>query len=620
MKDALTNVPSSPGPPAPVGVEVHVPGAFAAAAAKVPGALAVCSGEEVLNYGELQSKANRLANYLRSAGVGPETVVGLYLDRSPELVVSALAVMKAGAAYLPLDRAQPLERLNFMLQDSGATVVITAGHLPGLSLPQGCSLLDVGRDHAAIGAYSDQTPAITIAPDQLAYVIYTSGSTGEPKGVELTHGGLMNLVRWHLRAFQVTAEDRATSLSTLGFDAAVWEIWPYLCAGASLHLTTDDVRNSTSQLRDWLVSQRITLSFLATQVAEQMLPLAWPRESALRYLLTGADVLTKYPSPALPFVLVNNYGPTECTVVTTSGVVPAGVRAGLPSIGRPIDNTVVYLLNEQMRPVPPGEAGELFVGGPSVARGYRHRPDLTAQCFVSDPFSKQAGARLYRTGDLAKLLPSGEIAFLGRADDQVKIRGYRVEPLEVAKVLATHPAVRDCVAIGRDDDHGEKRLAAYVVLRSDVPATAADFREFLLSRLPEYMIPSFFMNVPALPTTPQGKLDRGALPEPDLESSLHREEYVAPHTPVEEQLVQIVGPLLGLPRVGVNDNFFLLGGHSLLGTQLIARVSESFGVEMSLLKLFDHPRISEMAEQIEKLILAKIESASGEEVAGGTGR
>lgn len=227
---------------------------------------------------------------------------------------------------------------------------------------------------------------------------------------------------------------------------------------------------------------------------------------------------------------------------------------------------------------------------------------------------------MYRTGDLAKLLPSGEIAFLGRADDQVKIRGYRVEPLEVAKVIATHPAVRDCVVIGRDDDHGEKRLAAYVVLRHDVLATAADFREFLLPRLPEYMIPSVFMNLPALPATPQGKLDRGALPEPDVESSLHQEEYVAPRTPVEEQLVQIVGPLLGLPRVGVNDNFFLLGGHSLLGTQLIARVSESFGVEMSLLKLFDHPRISEMAQQIEKLILAKIESASREEVAGGTGR
>jgi amino acid adenylation domain-containing protein len=598
-------------------------------AAENPNALAVAGtqvagAQEELSYGELERRANRLANYLRANGVEQNVVVGLYLDRSPAMVVAALAILKAGGAYVPLDPIHPVERLAFMLQDAGASLVVSKTRWAE-GFPAGeWKVVTLDGDAEKISSQSDIAPQSGVGGEDLAYIIYTSGSTGKPKGVELIHSGLANLVAWHERAFQVTAADRASAQSALGFDAAVWEMWAYLACGASLHMPDEKVRNDAAALRDWMVARRITISFAATVMAEQLLRLDWPVETALRFLLTGADTLKVYPSARLPFVLVNNYGPTECTVVSTSGVVPATSASQpsanqtstnpasvnqAPSIGRAIDGVEIYILDEQQRPVSDGGAGEIYVGGAGLGRGYRNRPDLTAERFVPNPFSTVAGARLYRTGDLARRLPNGEIAFLGRMDEQVKVRGYRVEPSEVSTVLGQHPAVEASVVVATEDAPGEKHLVAYLVLASGSTVSASALREYLRQRLPDYMVPAAFVAIPSLPVTEQGKINRAALPAVNG-NRLPDEAYVAPRTLVEEELVKILAPLLKLNRVGVNDNFFLLGGHSLLGTQVIARVSESFGVDLTLLKLFDHPTVAEMSAEIESLILAKIERDS----------
>jgi amino acid adenylation domain-containing protein len=585
-----------------------VPELVAQRAAENPNALAVSGRQEELSYGELDRRANRLAHYLRSRGVGKEVVVAIYLDRSPAMVIAALAVLKAGGAYLPLDPIHPAERLGFMMKDSQAAHLISLTRsiqgLPGGDF----QVVMLDGDAEAIEAQPEAAFENVAGPNDLAYVIYTSGSTGQAKGVELIHAGLSNLVRWHHRAFQVTAADRASAQSTVGFDAAVWEMWAYLTAGASLHLPEASVRNDANALRDWMVSRRITISFAATAIAERLLQLQWPAETALRFLLTGADTLKIYPSVQLPFRLVNNYGPTECTVVSTSGIVPTeSVANEAPSIGRAIDGVEIHILDDEKQPVRGDAAGEIYIGGVGLARGYRNRPDLTAQRFVANPSSPNS--RLYRTGDLGRWLPNGEIAFLGRLDEQVKLRGYRVEPIEVSTVLAQHPAVQNCVVIATEDTPSEKQLIAFIVLATDVTISAKGLREHLRRRVPDYMVPSAFIAIDSLPITEQGKINRSALASLNG-TRLLDEAYVAPRTVVEEELVKILARLLKLERVGVNDNFFLLGGHSLLGTQVIARVSETFGVDLTLLKLFDHPTVAEMAGEIETLILAKVAEAS----------
>jgi acyl-CoA synthetase (AMP-forming)/AMP-acid ligase II/acyl carrier protein len=394
----------------------------------------------------------------------------------------------------------------------------------------------------------------------------------------------------------------------LGLDAAVWEIWPYLTAGASVHVPKDGVRNDAQALREWLLEQKITIGFAATAMAESLLALDWSSDTALRILLTGADCLHLRPSASVPFTLVNNYGPTEYTVVATSGTVEPKGTTKLPSIGRPIENTTVYILDEAMRELPQGEAGELYLEGPGLARGYRNRPDLTAQRFVPNPFGG-GGSRLYRTGDLASVLPNGEIEFLGRVDEQVKVRGFRVELNEIAAALNSCVGVRASTVIAREEHDGDKRLVAYVVPTALSSLTAPELRNQLSKVLPDYMIPSAFVQVEEIPITMNGKVDGQALPEPDSANLLAEELYIAPRSMVEERLAALIVPLLRVDRVGVNDNFFLLGGHSLLGTQLITRVSDSFGVNLPLLSLFDHPTLGGMSAEIERLILAKIEAS-----------
>jgi amino acid adenylation domain-containing protein len=591
-----------------------VPELVAERAALTPDATAVVAGDHRITYHELDSRANRLAHQLRALGVGPEVLVGLCVERSVALVVGALAILKAAGAYVPLDAGYPHERLAFMLQDARAPVLVTEARLAA-SLPEGAwqvVSLDAGATSFAPGDL--EPPTGRAAGNNLAYVIYTSGSTGRPKGVQITHDSLLNLVNWHQQAFTVTESDRATQLASPAFDAAVWELWPYLTVGASVYVPDEDTRAVPSLLRDWLVEQGITICFLATPIAEAVMTLEWPSHTPLRVLLTGADTLHHYPAPNLPFALINNYGPTEATVVATSGLVPPADGSGLlPSIGRPITNTKVYVLDEKLQPLPVGTPGELYIGGRGVARGYLNRAELTAERFIRDPFTSIPGARLYRTGDLVRLRADGELEFVGRMDEQVKIRGFRIELGEVEAVLGEHPEVGQAVVVAREDTPGEKRLVAYVVPTAGSQPATAELRDFVRARLPDYMVPVAWVRLAALPLTTNGKVNRSVLPAPDADDTQRNQPVAAAQTPVEERVALIVAGLLHLGRVGRDENFFLLGGHSLLGAQLLARVQEAFAIELPLRTLFDAPTVSGLSAEIARVAVARLEALSDEE-------
>jgi amino acid adenylation domain-containing protein len=512
-----------------------------------PDAVAVVANGEALTYRELDLRASRLAHHLLSRGAGPERLVVLCLERSLASVVGALGILKTGAAYVPLDPTWPLSRLLFMLNDSGAALVVTQQGVAPRFPPGRWQVVDLDLDSEQIARCPGSFPKVALNTENLAYTIYTSGSTGLPKGVQITHGGLLNLVFWHQRTFQVEPSDRATLLASPGFDAAVWELWPYLCAGASIHVPDEGLRNDAEGLRDWLVTQGITITFVPTALAEIMITLEWPAGTALRAMLTGADALHRYPSAGLPFVLINNYGPTECTVVATSGAVPAGGATGSqPTIGRPIANAQVFILDDHLRPAPVGATGELHVGGKGLARGYLNQPALTAEKFIPHPFSSVPGSRLYKTGDLARYLSDGQIAYIGRTDDQVKIRGYRIEPGEIVATLDRHPAVLASHVVAREDDVPEKMLVAYVVPVAGSEPTYGELRDFLLMHLPEYMVPAVYVLLDSLPLTSNGKVDRRALPTPN-ESNLLRSGLCAPaQTVVEKRVAAIVANLLKL--------------------------------------------------------------------------
>lgn len=592
-----------------------VPQLVAMQAVTTPEAVALVADDQHLSYRELNRRANQLAHYLQALGVGPNVLVSCCLERSLDLVVTLLSILKVGGAYVPLDPTYPPERLTFMLEDAQIPVLVTRQHLTTHLPTLGIRTICLDAAAAVLAQQSETDPTSAVIADDLVYVIYTSGSTGRPKGVQITHRSLLNLVFWHQRAFAVTSSDRATQVTSPAFDATGWELWPYLTAGASVYLPDEATRVVPELLRDWLVSNRITITFLPTALAESVMTLEWPATTALRFLLTGADTLHHYPSPNLPFALINNYGPTETTVVATFGRVPSIANADMPpSIGRPIDNTQVYILDEQLRQVPIGVPGELYVGGAGVGRGYLNRPELTAERFIPNPFSNEIDTRLYKTGDLARYLPDGQIAFLGRTDHQIKIRGYRIEPNEIVSVLNGHPAVQKSLVVAREDIPGDKRLVAYIVLVPGIHVTASSLRETLATHLPDYMIPSAFVVLEALPLTPNGKVDRAVLPAPDTTNMVRDEAIVAPSTPTEKWLVGIVAPLLELEQIGIDDNIFLLGGNSLMGTQIIARVDDTFGVDLSLRSLFEAPTVRQLSAEIERLIFAKLEAMSDNEV------
>jgi len=569
-----------------------------------PNAIAISAGLRQLTYGQLGTLTNKVRRRLQSAGVRKSDIVAVCMAPSPEFIAAALAIISAGAAYLPVDQNDPAERLLYMMADSGARVLITTSQLcRAIHVPGSVRVIDIDRNQEGEEDAGTLPVAADADPDDLAYLIYTSGSTGHPKGVEITHRGLSNLIDWHNRAFDISHKDRGSQVAGLSFDAAVWEIWPYLVSGATLCIPENCDRRDPLRLKEWLVEERITVAFVPTVLAEQLAQMTWPRKTALRLLLTGGEALRAYPRKGLPFTLVNNYGPTECTVVTTSGPIPGdGDCSSVPAIGRPIADAEIYILGEDLKRLEPGQTGEICIGGPSLARGYHNRPELTAEKFIPNPFDTAPGARLFRTGDLAKIREDGQIQFLGRLDDQVKIRGFRIEPNEIAVAISRIPAVGQCVVVARGGDSAEKQLIAYIVPRGAVAISQSEIREVLGKTVPDYMIPSGFVCLDELPLNANGKIDRAALPPPSRTNAPGLDAPVLPRTALERQIAAIVRNLLKLDEIGVEDNFFLLGGHSLLGAQLIGRLRERFNVEVPLLALFESPTVASLAAQIGRFV------------------
>lgn len=572
--------------------------------ARNPLALAVRDSNRELTYADLNSRATRLARHLHLLGAGPGSLVGVCVEPSVDLVVAFFAVLKAGAAYVPVDPAYPRERLEFLLRDAGMKILVTESKLAD-QLPSGEARLILVDAPAPKSVPSLAIrSSVPVSPDDRAYVIYTSGSTGQPKGVPIRHRSLANLVAWHRATYEVTPADRATQLASPAFDACVWEIWPYLAAGASVHLPDRDVRLSPERLVQWLAERRITLCFLPTPLAEAVMDETWPANTALRAILTGGDRLRRWPGDRLPCRLVNHYGPTECTVLATFAEVPRQGE-GSPAIGRPMANTELLVLDRQQRLVPIGVPGELHLGGVGLAEGYHQRPDLTGEKFIAHPYDPAGQARLYRTGDLVRWRDDGQLEYLGRLDEQVKIRGHRIEPAEIEAALARHPGVRECLVIAREDAGQEPRLVAYLLPRPDAAAPApAELGEFLHRQLPAYMVPSAFLVLAAWPLTPHGKIDRRQLPAPAI-TPAQTAQHIAPRPGVESIIADAWGEVLGRRGLSASDDFFQLGGHSLRAAQVVSRLNAALGLTLSVRHLFDHSTITSLAAAIGPLIPAK---------------
>ncbi len=583
---------------------------FEERAIEAPGALAVAADDGTLSYGELNARAEGLARHLRRLGIGPERLTAFLLERSAGLVVSAVATLKAGGAYLPIDPAQPAERVSYILRDSGADVLLTTARIldrfPGLSAPLGVVLLDQLSDESDEGL-----PARQVDPENLAYVIYTSGSTGAPKGAELRHAGLSNVVAWNRGYYGLGPGERVSMVAAPGFDASVWEMWPALTSGASLHLPSREVVLSPPAFLPWVAQEGITVAWLPAPLADAVLDEPLPAGLRLRVLQSGADRLLRRPAPGSPFELSNSYGPTETSIVSTAGPVsPDGDR--LPHIGRPVANVSAVVLGADQEAVAEGAEGELFLGGVGLGRGYRHRPALTAEKFVPDPFGTEGGERLYRTGDLVRWLPSGDLEFLGRIDHQVKIRGYRVELGEIEAALLRHPEIREAAVLAR-----EGRLVGSVALRPGSECDAEALRGFLARSLPDVMVPAAWIFLDALPLTPNGKVDRKALARLEP-AAFTLSAMVAPRSPVEATVAGIWAEVLGLGAVGVEDDFFALGGHSLLASRVATRVREALGTDLGVRGIFDYPTVAAFAAWVERQEggLAEAAPLSGIEISG----
>ncbi len=566
---------------------------------KTPHAIALIDGEKSLTYEQLNQKANQLAYYLQNLGVKTEDLVGICIERSALMIIGLLGILKAGAAYVPLYPNYPSERLAYMLEDSAVSVLLTQENLVH-TLPNYLgTIFCLDQDGKILDHHPQDNPLHPMTSENLAYVIYTSGSTGKPKGVLIQHQSLLNLVSWHQNAFNITTIDRVTQLAGIAFDASVWEIWTYLTAGACLAIVPPDLLTSPQQLQEWLIAQKITVSFLPTPLAETLIPLDWSTNCPLRLMLTRGDKLNDFPPTSIPFTLVNNYGPTENTVVTTSVKIrPDLLTEKAPPIGRPISNTQVYILDQYQQPVPIGIPGELYIGGSGLAKGYLNRPELTDSKFIANPFSQKLSDLLYKTGDLVRYRNDGQIEFIGRIDHQVKIRGFRIELGEIETVLNQHTQVKEAIIIAREDQPGVKRLCAYVIASQNL--TVSQLRLFLQEKLPQYMVPAFFVLLDAFPLTANGKNDRRALPQPALELEDEAAINFSPGTETERILSKIWQRVLGLKTISINDNFFELGGDSILAIQIIAQANQA-GLQITLKQLFCYQTIAQLATVAERV-------------------
>lgn len=567
-----------------------------------PSRVALEHGKRRIAYRDLNYRADQISNYLTGLGVGCGSRVVIWMERSCESIIAALGIMRAGATYIPLDPAWPDARAQVVIDDSSAVAVVAqAGRLIGLKMVS--KSIDLRRDATMIARAVPCKP-VPIQPEGVAYQIYTSGSTGSPKGVEITHANLFDLVSWHQAAFNVRQEDRVSHLAGIGFDAAVWEIWCSLCLGATLCIPDDPALGSGVHLQDWLVQKGITVCFAPTVLAEPLMAVNWPPETALRLLLTGGDVLQKGPRKGLPFDVINNYGPTECTVVATS-VVLTPDSDEVPSIGRPRDGAIVYILDDNGRPVPENCCGEIYIGGRCVGRGYHKLAALTSQVFLPDPFCGEQGARMFRTGDRGFWMSTGEIRFMGRSDRQVKIRGQRIELDEIGAVLARHPGIDFAIAAIRGNASDDKKLLAFVLPRAGVAEFyASELQDHLRQSLPNCMIPGVFVRLSRRPLSPNGKLDIGALPEPNDDNVVKLLARGKEVTSLEAALLGSIQEKIGITKLDVRDNIFLAGVDSLISMQVVMLISTNYGIDLNLQQIFEAGTV----ERIAALIAACLET------------
>jgi amino acid adenylation domain-containing protein len=579
---------------------------------RTPDAVAMIYEGQSPTYAELNRKANQLARYLRDKGVGPDQLVGICVERSVEMVVGLLGILKAGGAYVPLDPNYPTERLQYMLENATPQVVVTQEKLRGLLPATQAEVLAPDARLNGIEEYAGENLSaaeLGLTAQHLVYVIYTSGSTGRPKGTAMAHRSMVNLIEWHRKSFGDNEQRRVLQFSALSFDVAFQETFSTLCTGGTLVLLDEWVRRDAQALAEFLSSQSIQRLFIPPLMLQSLAECfktgsAVPPQS-LQDVITAGEQLRISPEISSFFKhldrcrLHNHYGPTETHVVTALTLAgDSGEWPVLPAIGRPISNTQIYVLDGQRQPVPIGVAGEVYIGGAGMARGYLNRPELAAERFIADPFSADPRARLYKTGDLGRWRVDGALEYLGRNDDQVKIRGYRIELGEIEAQLERHEQVKKAAVVAREDVPGEKRLVAYVTQRDQSSPNVEELRAHLKAVLPEYMVPSAFVTLENLPLTPSGKLDRRALPVPEL-GAYASQEYEAPQGEIEEAVAEIWQALLRVERVGRQDNFFELGGHSLLATRVISRVRERFKVELPLRVLFNAPTVEQLSVRVQ---------------------
>lgn len=578
---------------------------FEYVAALYPDTLAIVANADRVSYGELNQQANQLAACLQSKGVATESVVAICLPRSIEMVVAMLAIHKAGGAYLPIDPQSPDQRIQYILKDAAVKILITeqdmGQRLSGVDIDcLNISSLDLQQKSVAM-----LQPEVEAQTDHLSYIIYTSGSTGKPKGVMIEHGSLVNLTTWFHQAFAITQDDRISHVSGVGFDASVWEIWPTLTKGACLYIADEETKLQPTAFLEWLDSLRISVSWLPTPLMEwlfQLKPSFFDGKHFPRLMTTAGEQLKLGKPEHFPCPVYNCYGPTEDTVCSSYALVPDQSANTRPAIGQAIANKSLYVLSDNLQPLATGEVGEIYIAGPGLARGYLGNPAITAERFIANPFSNKSRQRLYKTGDLGYWSDDGQLAYVGRIDNQVKIRGFRIELGEIEFFLSTSDLVKDSAVLASEDKQGNKGLVAYIVPSMAAKSQGSEYlsslRQYLKSQLPDYMIPSTFVELEHLPLTQNDKVNRRALMAIEY-TALTQAEHVAPNTETERSLCEIWQQVFNVESIGIHDDFFMLGGNSLLAMQIVSKINNTLSTDLPVKDIYENKTISELAERVE---------------------